>query len=51
LKKNNYSGWMVVEQDVKFDAVVIPPAQSIAESLAYLQGVVGAVQESGAAAR
>ena len=51
LKKNNYSGWMVVEQDVKFDAVTIPPAQAIAESLAYLQGVVGAVQESGAAAR
>ncbi|HXM15316.1 MAG TPA: TIM barrel protein [Candidatus Eremiobacteraceae bacterium] len=51
LKKNNYSGWMVVEQDVKFDTVTIPPAQSIAESLAYLQSIVGAVQESGAAAR
>jgi inosose dehydratase len=51
LKKNNYSGWAVVEQDVKFDAYVIPPAQSVAESLAYLHGVVGAVQESGAAAR
>jgi inosose dehydratase len=51
LKKNNYSGWAVVEQDVKFDAYVIPPAQSVAESLAYLQGVVGAVQETGAAAR
>ena len=51
LKENNYSGWAVVEQDVKFDAYVIPPAQSVAESLAYLQGVVGAVQETGAAAR
>ena len=38
LKKNNYSGWMVVEQDVKFNAYTIPPAQSVAESLAYLAG-------------
>jgi hypothetical protein len=36
---------------VKFDAYVIPPAVSVAESLAYLQGVVGAVQETGVAAR
>jgi inosose dehydratase len=40
LEKNNYSGWMVVEQDVKFGATVIPPAQSIAASLGYLTGVV-----------
>src|SRR6202023_3116642 len=40
LEKNNYSGWMVVEQDVKFGATVIPPAQSIAASLRYLRGVV-----------
>jgi hypothetical protein len=31
---------MVIEQDVKFGATVIPPAQSVAESLRYLQGVV-----------
>ncbi|PYX93884.1 MAG: xylose isomerase [Acidobacteria bacterium] len=41
LVKNNYSGWLVVEQDVKFGATVIPPAQSIAASLKFLQGVVG----------
>jgi inosose dehydratase len=41
LVKNNYSGWMVVEQDVKFGATAIPPAQSIAASLKFLQGVVG----------
>ena len=41
LVKNNYSGWMVIEQDVKFGATVIPPAQSIAASLKFLQGVVG----------
>ena len=40
LAKNNYSGWMVVEQDVKFGATAIPPAESIAASLKYLKGVV-----------
>ena len=40
LAKNNYSGWMVVEQDVKFGATAIPPAASIAASLKYLRGVV-----------
>lgn len=40
LEKNNYSGWMVVEQDVKFGATAIPPAESIAASLSFLRGVV-----------
>jgi len=40
LAKNGYSGWCVVEQDVKFGATPIPPAQSIATSLKYLRGVV-----------
>lgn len=40
LAKNNYSGWMVVEQDVKFGATPVPPAVSIAASLKYLRGVV-----------
>jgi inosose dehydratase len=39
LEKNNYSGWMVIEQDVKFGATVVPPAESIARSLRYLRGV------------
>jgi inosose dehydratase len=39
LVKNGYSGWSVVEQDVKFGATPIPPAQSIAASLKYLRGV------------
>jgi hypothetical protein len=38
--KNGFSGWSVVEQDVKFGATPIPPAQSIAASLKYLRGVV-----------
>ncbi|MGA7623009.1 MAG: TIM barrel protein [Candidatus Acidiferrales bacterium] len=40
LVKNGYSGWSVVEQDVKFGATAIPPAQSIAASLKYLRGIV-----------
>ncbi len=40
LEKNNYSGWMVIEQDVKFGATVIPPAESVAASLRYLHGIV-----------
>jgi inosose dehydratase len=40
LDKNNYSGWMVIEQDVKFGATVIPPAESVTASLRYLHGVV-----------
>lgn len=40
LEKNNYSGWMVIEQDVKFGATVVPPAESVAASLRYLKGVV-----------
>jgi inosose dehydratase len=40
LVKNEYFGWMVVEQDVKFGATAIPPAESIAASLKYLRGVV-----------
>jgi inosose dehydratase len=43
LMKNGYSGWSVVEQDVKFGATEIPPAESIAASLKYLRGVVGAL--------
>ncbi len=35
-----YSGWSVVEQDVKFGATAIPPAESIAASLKYLRGIV-----------
>ena len=40
IARNGYSGWMVVEQDVKFGATAVPPAESIAASLKYLRGVV-----------
>jgi inosose dehydratase len=40
LVKNGYSGWSVVEQDVKFGATAISPAENVAASLKYLKGVV-----------
>jgi inosose dehydratase len=40
LAKNDYSGWSVVEQDVKFGDTTIPPSESVAASLKYLHGVV-----------
>jgi inosose dehydratase len=46
LASNHYSGWMVVEQDVKFGATDVPPAQSIAASLNYLRGVVNQLDKA-----
>jgi inosose dehydratase len=43
LLKNGYSGWSVVEQDVKFGATEIPPKVSVAASLNYLRGVINQV--------
>jgi len=40
LVNNGYSGWLVVEQDVKFGATKVPPAESMAASLRYLHQVV-----------
>jgi len=40
LLKNGYSGWSVVEQDVKFGHTAIPPKDSVEASLKYLKGVV-----------
>jgi inosose dehydratase len=48
LLKNGYSGWSVVEQDVKFGATEIPPKVSVASSLKYLKGVI---QQLGSAAK
>ena len=49
LVKNGYSGWSVVEQDVKFGATPIPPSESVAASLKYLRGVVGELDATVAA--
>jgi inosose dehydratase len=40
LLENGYSGWSVVEQDVKFGATEIPPKVSVAASLKYLNDVI-----------
>jgi len=40
LAKNGYSGWAVVEQDVKFGDTAIPPVESVTASLKYLRAVV-----------
>ncbi|HEY2121615.1 MAG TPA: TIM barrel protein [Candidatus Acidoferrum sp.] len=48
LLKNGYSGWSVVEQDVKFGHTAIPPKDSVEASLKYLKGVVN---QLGSAAR
>jgi inosose dehydratase len=40
LLKNGYSGWSVVEQDVKFGENAVVPAENVAASLKYLRGVV-----------
>lgn len=44
LLKNDYYGWMVVEQDVKFGDPTVKPAESVAASLDYLRGVVDDLQ-------
>ena len=49
LEKNGYSGWSVVEQDVKFGETAIPPAESVAASLKYLHGVVSSLDGARAA--
>jgi len=44
LAKNGYSGWSVVEQDVKFGDPTIRPAESVAASLKYLRDVVSKLE-------
>lgn len=51
LAKNEYSGWLVVEQDVKFGDATISPAKSVAASLSFLRGVVGNLTAAGISSR
>jgi inosose dehydratase len=37
---NGYSGWCVVEQDIKFGVSPVAPKESMGASLRYLRGVV-----------
>jgi inosose dehydratase len=49
LVQNRYSGWSVIEQDVKFGATEIPPKVSVASSLRYLEGVMDKLSLSASA--
>ena len=40
LQAEGYSGWMIVEQDVKFGETAVAPLESMRLSLDYLKGVV-----------
>jgi inosose dehydratase len=40
LQENGYSGWCVVEQDIKYGVSTVSPKASMEASLRYLQGVV-----------
>ena len=50
LARNDYSGWCVVEQDVKFGDTTIRPAESVTASLRYLRGVVSTLDAEKATA-
>jgi inosose dehydratase len=39
LAETQYSGWMVVEQDVIYGKTVVPPAESMRSSLTYLKAL------------
>lgn len=49
LFNNGFSGWSVIEQDVKFGATEIPPKVSVAASLAYLNGVMDRLAQAAGA--
>jgi inosose dehydratase len=49
LLKNGYSGWSVIEQDVKFGHTEIPPKVSVAASMKYLNGVIDNLARSASA--
>jgi inosose dehydratase len=46
MAETGYSGWMVVEQDVIYGKIKIPPAESMRASLNYLKGVVSNLESS-----
>jgi len=49
LLKNGYSGWSVIEQDVKFGAPGVNPKASVDASLKYLSGVIDQMSRSATA--
>jgi len=51
LARNGYSGWLVVEQDVKFGDKSIVPVECVAASLNFLRGVVGSLETVASSSR
>jgi inosose dehydratase len=45
LQENGYSGWCVVEQDIKFGLSAVFPKESMGASLRYLHGVIQKVEQ------
>lgn len=46
LEGGQYSGWMVVEQDVIYGQTAIPPAESMRASLSYLKNLVSNLESA-----
>jgi len=44
LQANGYSGWCVVEQDIKFGVSSVSPKESMKASLQYLEGLIGRLE-------
>ena len=44
--RNGYSGWCVVEQDIKFGVSPVKPRESMGASLKYLRNIIGQERES-----
>ncbi len=45
--RNGYSGWCVVEQDIKFGGSPVAPKESMGASLKYLRGIIDQTARAG----
>jgi len=46
LAESQYSGWMVVEQDVIYGKTIVPPVESMRASLSYLKKLAANLESS-----
>jgi inosose dehydratase len=51
LAEIQYSGWVVVEQDVIYGKTAVPPVESMRASLDYLKGVISKLESSASTTR
>jgi inosose dehydratase len=51
LAESRYAGWAIVEQDVIYGKTLVPPVESMRESLGYLKKVVGKLDSANQAAK